>query len=142
MSLVEFFCCVASFAFYARRRSKIILFVIFMSFLATLFGFNAKIKLSFCGMLAHAGYCISIVGGFYIYILVDYFLTMDSEKIAPGDDRVSNTVALLVSSLPFVVLFISGIYTMCICLDIEKELDARKEERRVSTIDKSNHQVN
>ena len=58
-----------------RRRSRLILGLILMTIFATLGGFYAKIRLSFCGLLAHACYAISFIGGFYIYIMIDYLVT-------------------------------------------------------------------
>lgn len=75
LSFLEIICCIASFAFYVRRRAKIVLGLLIMNILSTLFGFNAKVTLSYGGLMSHASYSISVIGGFYIYIMLDYFLT-------------------------------------------------------------------
>ena len=77
LGLIEFMCCIASLAFYARRRSRIILALIVMTWFSTAFGFLSKLQLSYFGLLAHACYTISVLGGFYIYIMIDYAFGTD-----------------------------------------------------------------
>ena len=108
------------------RRSKIILALIFLSFLATVFGFFSKLKLSFCGLLAHAMFCISIIGGFYIYIMIDFVLTQGRGDTVGEGDHLSDTWVLLLSSTPFICIFIMGIYSCCLCIMVENEMDNRK----------------
>jgi len=43
LGLIEFMCCIASLAFYARRRSRIILALIVMTWFSTAFGFLSKL---------------------------------------------------------------------------------------------------
>ena len=74
LGAIELVCCIASLAFYARRRSRIILALIIMTWIATGFGFMAKLKLSYAVLLAHACYTISVLGGFYIYIIIFFKL--------------------------------------------------------------------
>jgi len=85
IGFVELFLSLSAFAFYARRRSRLILGLIIMTILFTILGFIVKVRLSWCGLLIHALYTISVIGGFYIYIFIDYFATNDAserEKIA------------------------------------------------------------
>jgi len=77
LSIVEFVCCFSSLAFYMRRRSRLILAMIIFNFIFTCVGLNAKTKLSYWGLLIHATYTISVIGGFYIYIFIDYAMTKD-----------------------------------------------------------------
>jgi hypothetical protein len=70
ISVFEFICAISSFAFYAEDRARIVLALCSMSVMATLGGFYAKLTLSYWGLLAHACYSISVVGGFYIYIII------------------------------------------------------------------------
>lgn len=77
LSIVEFVCCISSLAFYFRRRSRLILAIIIFNFLFTCIGLNAKTKLSYWGLIIHATYTISVIGGFYIYIFIDYFMKGD-----------------------------------------------------------------
>lgn len=74
LGYIEFLCCIASLAFYFRRRAKIILVLIIFNFIFTAIGFAAKLNLSYCGLLTHATYTISVIGAFYVYIFIDYAL--------------------------------------------------------------------
>jgi len=86
LSFIEMFCCMGSFGMYARRRSKIILFMIFLTVISTFAGLCAKLRLSWCGLLAHGMFAISVLGGFYIYIIIDSFLSTDFEMIVDADE--------------------------------------------------------
>lgn len=72
LGFAEFLCCIASVPFYARRRSRIILAFIILTFLVSIFGMWAKIRLSFWGLLVHAAFTIAFVGGFYIYQVIEF----------------------------------------------------------------------
>jgi len=85
LAAFEIASCLASLAFYIRRRSRIILVLIIMNFLATFLGIKAKLSLSYCGLLSHAVYTISVIGGFYIYIFIDYFVTGGDKSENAGD---------------------------------------------------------
>lgn len=86
LSIVEFVCCISSLAFYMRRRSRLILALIIFNFIFTCVGLNAKTRLSYWGLLSHATYTISVIGGFYIYIFIDYAMTSDQKTSSAGDD--------------------------------------------------------
>jgi hypothetical protein len=77
LGALELVCCIASLAFYARRRSSLILALIVMTWMSTALGFYSKLKLSYYGLLTHACFTISILGGFYIYIMIDYAFGTD-----------------------------------------------------------------
>jgi len=136
LSFMEFFCCVASIAFYTMRRSRIILFLIMFAFMATVFGMYAKMKLSFCGLLTHAMFSISFIGGFYIYIMIDFALATGNVNENTGgasEDQsggLSGTTVLLLASTPFLGLFFMGIYSCCLALMLESEMDARKLQKK------------
>jgi hypothetical protein len=38
------------------------------------FGLLAKMSLNYCGLILHSTYMISIIGGFYIYIMINFFI--------------------------------------------------------------------
>ena len=67
----------ASFAFYLRRRSRLLLALVIGTVIATVAGFRAKLKLSYWGLLSHCLYTISVIGGFYIYVIIDFFVSND-----------------------------------------------------------------
>ena len=125
LGFAEFICCLMSIFFYIRRRSKIVLAFIIMNWLATLGGFFAKLTLSYFGLLLHAIYAISFVGGLYIYIMIDHFLV--TENFSNQNQHLSNSVSLIVSSLPLFGLFCMGIYSLVLLLKVDEELDARKK---------------
>ena len=47
-------------------------------------GMWATIKLHYYGIMAHAIYSISVVGGFYIFIIIDSII-VDSKEIEAAD---------------------------------------------------------
>ena len=49
-----------------------------MNWVATIGGFAAKLTLSYIGLLLHAIYAISFVGGLYIYIMIDHLLVTEN----------------------------------------------------------------
>ena len=74
IGFAEVVCSFASLILYDELRSRLALFFILMTIAATCAGLYFKLKLNYAGMLAHACYSISIIGGFYIYILIaSYF---------------------------------------------------------------------
>ena len=112
VSMCELFLAIASLGFYARRRSRVILAIIIITIIATIVGFRAKLRLSYWGMLLHASYSISIIGGFFIYIVIDSLLV----KEANDDGRISDTVIMLLLLIPMLGLFIMGIYSLYLVL--------------------------
>ena len=112
----------------------VILALILFNFIVTLVGIRAKLTLSYYGLLAHACYAISFIGGFYVYIMLDYFLTAENRAASakareargekPG--ALSDTVILILVSIPFFALFVMGIYSMVLLFKVDEELNARK----------------
>jgi len=98
-----------------------------MNFLATFLGIKAKLSLSYCGLLTHAIYTISVIGGFYIYIFIDYFMTENNGDNIDSPGRISSTFGLILTSLPLLALFGMGIYSCVLAIMVEDELDARKQ---------------
>ena len=133
---IELACCFMSFGFYIKRRSRVILFLIVCNFLATLLGVHAKLRLSYCALVAHAMYTISFIGGFYIYIMIDFAITEDGADLSQHDDHryqpINETIILIGTSIPLLALFLMGIYSIVLASKVEDELEAResKEEQR------------
>ena len=125
LAFLEVFCCLASFGFYARRRGRVTLAIVIMDCIFTLVGIFAKLTLSYWGLLIHASYCISVIGGFYIYIIIENVMRgmRDREK----EDKAPDTWVLILTSLPMIALFVMGIYSLILVLKIDDELDARKD---------------
>lgn len=129
ISFFELICCFTSFAFYEEQRSRLILVLIVVSFLATALGFYAKLRLSYWGLVCHSLFTISFIGGFYIYIIIDLAMTHNRQSAVGSDtSRLSDTTVLILASLPFLGLFIMGCYSFAICFMIESEMDFRKQD--------------
>ena len=104
-----------------------------MDCLATLVGIFAKTTLSYCGLLSHASYTISVIGGFYIYIIFESVFRVrhensynDSKGKDLGMVKEGDTSILILTSLPMLGLFFMGIYSLILLLRIDDEMDARK----------------
>lgn len=87
---------------------------------ATAGGFYAKLKLSYNGLLAHAVYTISVIGGFYIYIIIDaIFITRNKynkESTQMEEGNLNDTAIMLATSIPMILLFAMGIYSLILVL--------------------------
>ena len=129
LGFVEIACCAASLVFYFRRRSRLVIIWILMNWIATALGFYAKLKLSYCGLVTHAVYTISIIGGFYIYIIVDAIITSNKYNTAmkTNSSPLSQTIILILTSVPFLALFIMGCYSVALAFKVEDELEERKK---------------
>ena len=68
---MELFLDLGSLYFYIRRRGKIVLVITILNFFMWYLGMWATMKLHYYGILAHSVYGISLVGGFYVYIMID-----------------------------------------------------------------------
>jgi len=70
---------------------------------------------------------ISVLGGFYIYIIIDYWLGTDGQ-VRPelGRYHMSDATVMMISSLPTLLLFIMGIYSCVLLLRLDKELEIRQ----------------
>jgi len=75
LSLFEIILSLAMIIFYVRRRSRTILALFVCTIFATIGGLFAKLTLNYYGLLIHASYSVSVLGGFYIYVIVENFLT-------------------------------------------------------------------
>jgi len=127
MSFAEFICAFMSVALYGVRRSKVILAVNAANLVFVTIGLLARLKLSFWGLVAHSTYMISVIGGFYIYIIIDYYLGTDGHvKKELGMGHLSDAAVMIIASLPMFMLFLMGIYSCALLLKLDNELEARK----------------
>jgi hypothetical protein len=130
LGFLELLCCLGSLLFYAERRSRVILALIVMTWISTAFGFISKLRLSYTGLLAHACYTISVLGGFYIYIMIDYAMGTDRQSTKTSGSALGDTTILVISSIPLLGLFAMGIYSLCLLIMLDDELEARKKNDR------------
>ena len=131
LGFVEIACCIASLVFCIKRKSGLIIAWIALNWVATGLGFWAKLRLSYWGLLCHAIYTISIIGGFYIYIFVDYALTYDRYVTEDEDlehqQSLSQTIILILTTVPFLALFVMGIFSAVLAGKVDDELEERKK---------------
>ena len=122
LSFIEVICCGLSFGFYDIERGRIILALCVLNCVATAIGIFSKLRLSYWGLLAHSCWTISVIGGFYIYIIIDICLRTDKKM-----NGLSDTYVLLITSIPLFALFVMGIYSCVLVLMVDDELDQRKK---------------
>ena len=128
LSIFEVFLSLAMILFYVRRRSRSMLLLFVFTILATIGGLYAKICLNQYGLMIHAIYSVSILGGFYIYVIIGHFLTESISKSEEEDEKnnhamspASKLVMLFITSFPLLGLFIMGIYSLILLLNILEE---------------------
>ena len=122
LAFVEILCCGLSFGFYDIERGRVVLALCVMNCVATGIGIYSKLQLSYWGLLAHSCWTISIIGGFYIYIIIDICLRTDQKM-----NGLSDTYVLLITSIPLFALFSMGIYSCVLVLMVDEELEQRKK---------------
>ena len=81
-------------------------------------------------MVAHGTYCCAIIGGFYIYIFIEFFLThgRESATAEKRDEQASkqalgDTAVMIIASLPLLMLFFTGIFSMKLLFRIDEEYE-------------------
>mmetsp|Transcript_13911 Transcript_13911/g.23679 ORF Transcript_13911/g.23679 Transcript_13911/m.23679 type:complete len:115 (-) Transcript_13911:462-806(-) len=84
LAFVEFFCCIASIALYVRRRSRVILVIIGFAFFSTALGAFSKMRLSYWGLLTHSALTIAVIGGFFIYLMIEILFGTDKSPAGKG----------------------------------------------------------
>ena len=65
----------------------------------------------------------SMLGAFYVFLLLDMFFSVDTEN-----NGLSDTVVLFILSLPFLIIFIVGMYSFSVTNDLYDELKIRRQE--------------
>ena len=106
--------------------------MITLNAIATIIGFYSKLRLFYYGLVFHSVYCISIMGGFYLYTLIDFFLLYDERNKKANDPRragkyaLSDSNVMLVYSLPLLGLFLMGLFSVYLLIKVDREIDERK----------------
>lgn len=124
---MELFLDLASLYFYIRRRGGLVLALTIFNFLMWGLGLWATLKLHYYALLAHAVYGLSVVGGFYIFIIIDAIIA-DSKAIEMSDQddgQVSRLWVRIISSLPHLGIFFMGIYSLVLLLRLDDEMSQR-----------------
>ena len=121
LGLIEFICCIASIAFYVRRRSRIILAIIVLAFFASALGTYAKVTLNFWCLFIHAAFTIAVIGGLYIYLIIECCAGTDKGN----SNGMNETTVLVLLSLPLLFIFLMGIYSLVLLLMLDEEIEER-----------------
>mmetsp|Transcript_14301 Transcript_14301/g.22268 ORF Transcript_14301/g.22268 Transcript_14301/m.22268 type:complete len:159 (+) Transcript_14301:231-707(+) len=99
--------------------------VMLVTLCATFFGLWAKLALSYWGLAVTAGYSISIMGGFYIYVIINGIFNQSDNS--ESSSSMSDAAAMFLKSLPVLGLFILGILSLHLWLVLEKEMNIRRK---------------
>ena len=89
-------------------------------------GFVGVVRVNTCLHFLHAFFCCSILGAFYIYLLLDFFLSSTSEASHP--EKLSDTMVLLLMSLPYLLMFLIGCHSMYLLNMLLDEKAARRQD--------------
>lgn len=120
---------IASLYFYIRRRGGVVLVVTLFNFLFWGIGMWATMRLHYYGIMSHAIYSLSVVGGFYIFIIIDAIIADAKNYSAANQDdgQMSRVGVRILSSLPHLGIFMMGIYSLILLLRLDDEIDQRKK---------------
>jgi hypothetical protein len=99
----------------------VILAAIVFSFFLTVIGLIGTIKVNMAMMFSHAFFCCSVLGAFFVYLLLDTFL---AER--PENERLTDTTVLALMSLPFLGIFLVGCHSMYLTDMIYDEIKSRR----------------
>ena len=126
LSVFEIFCCMGSFMFYDIDHSRIVLMALVGNIIFMAIGFYSKLTLNYCGLLCTAIYNISIMGGVYIYTLIDIALTSSVKDTHKG--AMTTKESLFYASSPLFGLTLMGIYSCYLAMKVEEELEHRENQ--------------
>ncbi len=105
------------------------MFAIITSVIFNLMGLLGTMKVNICMMLLHAFFCCSILGAFYVFLILDCFLRKEQFGVdSSGQESMGDRTILFLLSLPFLVIFIIGCHSMYLVSMILDENKARKQE--------------
>ena len=127
LTIVEAICDFASIFFYIRRRSRLVLDIDILNFIFVLIGLYGKVRLSYAALVAHSLYTLSIVGGFYIYIMIDAYIVELKNQEHLHEGQMSQFKVLLFTSLPLLGIFAIGIVSCILLLRLDDEMQQRKK---------------
>ena len=124
----------AAFGVYEVRRARIILAMNVITCIVTACGIWSKLTVSYWGLMLHGFFMCCVLGGFFIYIYIEYFLTADRSngthdlrdeeirKEAMGDTSVQVLI-----SLPLLLLFAMGIVSLRLFCRIDEIYEEREK---------------
>ena len=98
------------------------------------------IKINSCLMFVHSFFSTSIIGAFYVFLLIDCFLRSESHgtgssnnddgssSSSTSEESVGDRTVLLLLSMPFLVIFAVGCHSLHLLSMVLDEIKARKAE--------------
>ena len=109
-----------------------ILFADLVSIILSAVGLFGMITINLCMMLLHCFCCCSIIGAFYVYLILDIMLRKEvsSGSSSTNDPNLSDHAVLLILSLPFLMIFLIGCHSMYCFNIIYDETKLRKQDLR------------
>ena len=121
LGYIELFLIFCLIPYFVKRRSKIVIAIVILAFGVSILGLWAKIRLSWWGLMVHSCFTVAVIGGFYIYQVIDFCVGTDTPT-----GGINETGLLVVMSLPLLFIFILGLYSLYLLLKIDDELEQRK----------------
>lgn len=118
---------VVSIILWERRRNKIILAATIASIIMSVLGLIGTIRINSWLMFFHSFYFCSFLGAFYIYLLLDMLFFDDP---SPDGHKLTDAGIMFLLSIPFLIDFAIGIYSMYLFNMVYDERKMRKNEMR------------
>ena len=100
--------------------------IIILAFIASILGMYAKVTLNFWCLTLHAAFTIAVIGGFYIYLIIEFSLGTDKNSSSGGLNEMTIMILL---SLPLLIIFAMGIYSLVLILMLDQEIEEREKYR-------------
>lgn len=81
-------------------------------------------------MFVHSFFCTSVLGAFYVFLLIDCFIRQESHGTGTVEqESVGDRTILFLLSLPFLAIFIIGCHSLYLLSMVMDEVKARKKEQ-------------
>jgi len=88
------------------------------------------IKVNVSQMFIHSFFTTSVLGAFYVFLLIDCFIRKESRGTGTVEqESVGDRTILFLLSLPFLVIFLIGCHCLYLLSMVLDELKARKNEQ-------------
>jgi hypothetical protein len=117
-------------AYMIFRRSYIYLAINLITLTLSFFGGYGSLIMNYFLILIHCIFTISLPGAFFLYTIIDYFLSRDQNE--ENKKRVSETLIFFIFSIPYLYDLFAGIFCFNFILSISKNLkEANKEKENM-----------
>jgi hypothetical protein len=98
-------CLILSLGLFIKRRSRIILAGFLSALVFNIIGYIGVLRMRLFHLFVYSFFTVTVIGAFYVYLLIDYF-------IKPDKDSLSDSIVMFILSLPFLLIFVSGIHSL------------------------------